>query len=212
MDHLALGKGKRGIQAADAHRLPRLAYQIAPRLAGFGMVERIMAKAGQVKIRIQFTVDAPQQVDVERLGNARRIVVGVQDHRRMFFQIKTNQQPVAGIHFSAQPVQEIQCFGFGEIADIGTQEKYHFARGSVLPQVFQSRKILILHGLQMQSGQFLPDSVAQFPQCLRRNVNRHIRKRNGLCQKMPEQNFGFQPVARAEFNQIESPSRIRNRP
>ena len=84
------------VRLADAHDLVDARTQVHLDALRLFVVADDVRELAQVEIALQFAIDAAQQVQVERGGDAGGIVVGVQQLRGGFHQVRAQQQRVAG--------------------------------------------------------------------------------------------------------------------
>src|SRR5471030_365437 len=82
--------------AADIHELRGEAFEVHLDPALVLVVKGLVAKAPQLEISAQLAVDACEQIEVERGGHARRVVVGGVKHLLVFFQVDADEQGAAG--------------------------------------------------------------------------------------------------------------------
>src|SRR6516225_9657775 len=78
----------------------------------------------QVEIAIQFAVNAPQQVEVEGCGHARRIVIRLEQLLHRLHQIRAQKQRVAWLQARAYRGEETGRSLRLEVADGATEEQH----------------------------------------------------------------------------------------
>src|ERR1043165_6020092 len=90
----------------DTDLLPAHADQVAPAVAGEGIVDGEMHKLGRVEVSAQLAVDAVEQVEVEPACDAAFIVISGQDDTGILLQVVAQEEQVAGPKMAAQFPQE----------------------------------------------------------------------------------------------------------
>ena len=89
------------------------------------VVKRMMLERRQIEIAVEFVVDARQQIQVKRSGDALRVVVSGVQACWIFFQIDSHQHGTAGSRQRVRVTQESQRIGSREVADSRTGEINH---------------------------------------------------------------------------------------
>ena len=99
-DGLTCDKIDNAIGLGDRHPLVSFGAQVHFYTA-FVLVEadRVL-ELRQVKISVQFAIDASQQIQIEGCGDAQRIVVGIEQLGNRLLQVGPQQQRVAGLQDS----------------------------------------------------------------------------------------------------------------
>src|SRR5450759_1887427 len=113
--------------AADAHELRGQAFEVHLDPALVFVVKSLVAKAPQLEIPAELAVDAREQIEVERGGHARRVVVGGVEHLLVFFQVDADEQGTARADHAPGELQELDRLVRGEVADGRTREIHGFS-------------------------------------------------------------------------------------
>ena len=114
--------------SADGHRLFAQAFQVHFNAPGSNVVKRDMAELVEIKIRGQFAVDPPQQIQVELGGDTLRVVVGGVQPVRIFFQVNTDQHRALCTSQAARPGEKLLGLCRREVADGRSRKINHPAR------------------------------------------------------------------------------------
>src|SRR4051812_9334379 len=96
-----------------------------------------MPEAAGIKIRAELSIEAMQQVQIERRGNPRCVVVRPHESRLIFYQIRSQQQPIARPELRPQITKNRASLLGQEVAD--ARAYVHRERASVEP--FEPRRI-----------------------------------------------------------------------
>ena len=121
-DRLALPKRERF--SPDRNLLLRLADQVHLHAAPVLVVERSMLELLGLEIAAQFSVDAPEQVEVELGRDAGGVVVGRFDHGDVFLQVHTDQQAAADASRVETIVRDQPKVGRNDPCPCGSGKKY----------------------------------------------------------------------------------------
>src|ERR1035441_4550603 len=121
-----LARPERHGEAAPAyiHHLPPFRSQVHLDTAGRLVEPGDMLELAKIEVAVQFPVDPPQQVQVERRRHAQRIVVSFQHPLERLQKIGAEQQPVASRENAAHLAQKTSVRPGIEIADRAAQEQY----------------------------------------------------------------------------------------
>src|ERR1035441_2622665 len=92
--------------------------------ASFGIDPGYVGKLTEIKIGIKFAVDACQQIKVKRRGHAGFIVVGFEQLRARFFQIRPQKKRISGLDNAPDFGQEFYRGIAIEISDRTTEKHY----------------------------------------------------------------------------------------
>ena len=65
--------------------------------SGLGIESRQVTELIQLEIRVQLPVDADQKIQIERGRDSQRIVIGLDELGNRLFEIRAQQQRVAGL-------------------------------------------------------------------------------------------------------------------
>ena len=88
------------------------------------VVARFVAECREVEIRVQLAVDAREKIQIERGGDSNGIVVGREQLRERFFQIRAEQERIAGkqdaAHFGEEALGGVAI----EIADRAAEKQH----------------------------------------------------------------------------------------
>jgi hypothetical protein len=114
-------------QRLDVHPLRLQADQVALHGAAEDVVGAEEAELLRVEGAAQLTVDAFEQVEVERGGHALGVVIGQQERLDVFLEIEPDEHAIGGVERVPQPPQEGACAGRVEVADVRAQEQHQVA-------------------------------------------------------------------------------------
>src|SRR5262245_52643960 len=103
--------------AQDAHHLPAQAPEVHLDTALARVVDRLVLEGADVEGAGQLAVDAVEQIEVERRGDAARVVVGHVKPARVLFEVHADDQVSVGRQAVAERLQKAHGLGGGEIAD-----------------------------------------------------------------------------------------------
>ena len=84
---------------------------------------RDMLELLQIKVGVEFAIDASQQVQVEGRCNAQWIVVGRNQLSDRFFQIRAQQQGITGLQNRTYVSKKLVACGAVKVSDRTPQEK-----------------------------------------------------------------------------------------
>lgn len=104
MDALAGPEREAGAQQSNG--LVLLAEQMHLDAVPLAIVDRAMAERGQVEIAAEFAVDPHQDVEVEAGGHAGRIVIGIEQHALVLFEVGADDHLRAAAEDGAGAPQE----------------------------------------------------------------------------------------------------------
>ena len=89
-----------------------------------GVVARFVAECQEVKIRAQLSIDPRQKIQIESGGDPKRIVVGREQLREGFFQIRAEKQSIAAkqdaVNFGEESLVSVTI----EITDRAAEKQY----------------------------------------------------------------------------------------
>src|SRR6185295_13301873 len=89
----------------------------------FFIVGRVVVKLPHIEVRVQLPIDSREQIEIERRGNANRIVISRQEDFWRLFEIGPEQQRIAGVKQPAHRSQELSQFIAAEVAEVRSQEQ-----------------------------------------------------------------------------------------
>src|SRR6202051_3596657 len=91
---------------------------------GFAVDPGGVDELAQIKIRIKFTIDAGQQVEIKSRGHSQLVIVRLEQLCAGFFQIRSEKQRVSGLENAPNLRQEFYSGGTIEIPDRAPQTQH----------------------------------------------------------------------------------------
>ena len=179
------------------HPLIAGADQVHFDTAQFGVEEGVVAEGIQVEIAVEFAVDAPQQVQVERRGGAGGIVVGGLKHLLILDQIDADQQPPFPAEHVADSAQEALGLGGLEVAYRRTGKE---GRPRVVVGIHgqcERHRVVGADRMHLEVRKGLRQRACRLQQMISGDVHRHV---DGRAQGL-QQHADLQAAAAAEFHQ-----------
>ena len=162
----------------DARALRMPARQVHLDASGLGMVDGAVAEAVEVERAVQLAVDARQQIEVERGGDASGVVVGGVENARVLLQVDADQQRAGRSEPIGEASQHPHRLRRMEVADGRTREEAQTGRlRERLRQTKRAGKV----GVQGRDGELgiIPrQRFGRGEQMLTRDVDGYVARRS----------------------------------
>ncbi len=175
-----------------------LAFEVHLDTALARVVDRLVPEGVEIERAAEFTVDARQQVEIERGGDTRGVVVGEHQLARVLLEVDADDQTASRRKHAPEYPQQSSRLHRREIADRGAGKKAGLMASRKIGR--QSDRI----GKIADDGPHVEGRKVrrQTRGCVLESAVRHIDRNVGAePRQLPEQNLGLQAGAGAELDQ-----------
>src|SRR5919201_1517297 len=177
MNRFILAKRHHLLDLDDGHALSLPTGEVHLDATLLLVVEGQVFKALWVKPPAELTINAVEEIAVERGRDALGVVIGREEDRGRFFQVDAQEKDVLRPQNSGRAPQELDALCSREVPQTGPEKGHSFLLQLERLNDLRLPREIGMHGMDLNVAVFLQKSVGRVPQDFSRNVYRTIAKR-----------------------------------